>query len=210
MKILFDFLPLLVFFGCYKLGGMYPEAALAFVNTHMSGMLSGGSATADQAPMVIATLAGILANAAQIVYLKLRGRKVDFMLWLSLFLFVVFGGLTIYFHDEIFIKWKPTMIYWCFAVGLLAARYWFKNNLIRKAMGSQLTLPDDVWEKLNLSWTAFFAALGFINLFVAFVLFKSDTASWVSFKAFGTTGLTFAFIIVQTIYLAKYLKDEEV
>lgn len=210
MKILFDFLPLLVFFGCYKLGGMYPEAALAFVNTHMSGMLSGGSATADQAPMVIATLAGILANAAQIVYLKLRGRKVDFMLWLSLFLFVVFGGLTIYFHDEIFIKWKPTMIYWCFAVGLLAARYWFKNNLIRKAMGSQLTLPDDVWEKLNLSWTAFFAALGFINLFVAFVLFKSDTASWVSFKAFGTTGLTFAFIIVQTIYLAKYMKDEEV
>ena len=210
MKILFDFLPLLVFFGCYKLGGIYPEAALAFVNTHMSGMLSGGSATADQAPMVIATLAGILANAAQIVYLKLRGRKVDFMLWLSLFLFVVFGGLTIYFHDEIFIKWKPTMIYWCFAVGLLAARYWFKNNLIRKAMGSQLTLPDDVWEKLNLSWTAFFAALGFINLFVAFVLFKSDTASWVSFKAFGTTGLTFAFIIVQTIYLAKYMKDEEV
>jgi intracellular septation protein len=77
-------------------------------------------------------------------------------------------------------------------------------------MGSQLTLPDDVWEKLNLSWTAFFAALGFINLFVAFVLFKSDTASWVSFKAFGTTGLTFAFIIVQTIYLAKYMKDEEV
>jgi intracellular septation protein len=210
MKILFDFLPLLVFFACYKLGGMHAEAAQAFVNTYMSGMLSGGSVTADQAPMVIATLAGILANAAQIVYLKARGRKVDFMLWLSLFLFVVFGGLTIYFHDEIFIKWKPTMIYWCFAVGLLAARYWFKNNLIRKAMGSQLTLPDDVWEKLNLSWTAFFAALGFINLFVAFVLFKSDTASWVSFKAFGTTGLTFAFIIVQTIYLAKYMKDEEV
>lgn len=209
MKILFDFLPLLVFFGCYKLGGMHPEAAQAFVNTYMSSLLYDGTATADQAPMVIATMAGILANAAQIVYLKLRGRKVDFMLWLSLFLFVVFGGLTIYFHDEIFIKWKPTMIYWCFAIGLLVARYSFKNNLIRKAMGAQLTLPDEVWERLNLSWTLFFAALGAINLFVAFVLFKSDFSSWVSFKAFGTTGLTFAFIIVQTIYLAKYMKDEE-
>lgn len=209
MKILFDFLPLLVFFACYKLGGMHAEAVQAFVNTYMSGMLAGGSATAEQAPMVIATLAGILANALQIVYLKARGRKVDFMLWLSLFFFVVFGGLTIYFHDENFIKWKPTLIYWCFAVGLLVARYYFKNNLIRKAMGTQLTLPDEVWEKLNLSWTVFFAALGCINLFVAFVLFKADTASWVSFKAFGTTGLTFAFIIVQTIFLAKYIKDEE-
>jgi intracellular septation protein len=76
-------------------------------------------------------------------------------------------------------------------------------------MGAQLTLPDEVWERLNVSWTVFFAALGFINLFVAFVLFKADTASWVSFKAFGTTGLTFAFIIGQTIFLAKYIKDEE-
>lgn len=209
MKILFDFLPLLVFFACYKLGGMHAEAVQAFVNTYMSSLLAGGSATAEQAPMVIATLAGILANALQIVYLKARGRKVDFMLWLSLFFFVVFGGLTIYFHDEIFIKWKPTLIYWCFAVGLLVARYAFNNNLIRKAMGAQLALPDDVWEKLNLSWTVFFAALGCINLFVAFVLFKGDTPSWVSFKAFGTTGLTFAFIIVQTLFLAKYIKDEE-
>jgi intracellular septation protein len=209
MKILFDFLPLLVFFATYKLGGMHAEAAQAFVNTYLSGILSGGSATAEQAPMVIATLAGIFANALQIIIVKARGHKVDAMLWLSLFFFVIFGGLTIYFHDENFIKWKPTLIYWCFAVGMLVARYYFKNNLIRKAMGAQLTLPDEVWERLNVSWTVFFAALGFINLFVAFVLFKADTASWVSFKAFGTTGLTFAFIIGQTIFLAKYIKDEE-
>jgi intracellular septation protein len=83
-----------------------------------------------------------------------------------------------------------------------------KKKHIRKTKGNQQTQPDEVWEKLNLSWTAFFAALGFINLFVAFVLFKSDFSSWVSFKAFGTTGLTFVFIIGQTIYLAKYMKDE--
>jgi len=151
----------------------------------------------------------MLANAAQIVYLLARGRKVDFMLWLSLFFFVVFGGLTIYFHDEIFIKWKPTLIYWCFGVGLLGARYLFNRNAIRQTMGAQLELPDDVWERLNLMWTAFFISLGFINLFVAFVLFKGDTPSWVSFKAFGATALTFVFIVGQTFYLAKYIKDEE-
>lgn len=208
-KILFDFLPLLVFFGCYKLGGMHPDVAQAWVNGNLSAVLSGGSATAEQAPMVLATLAGILANAAQIVYLLARGRKVDFMLWLSLFFFVVFGGLTIYLHDENFIKWKPTLIYWCFGVGLLGARYLFNRNAIRQTMGAQLELPEEVWERLNLLWTVFFFALGGINLFVAFVLFKSDTASWVSFKAFGTTAITFVFILGQTFYLAKYIKDEE-
>jgi intracellular septation protein len=208
-KILFDFFPLLVFFGCYKYGGMHPDATAALVNAHLSGVMAGGTATAEQAPMVLATIAGMAANAAQIVYLLLRGRKVDFMLWLSLFFFVVFGGLTIYFHDEIFIKWKPTLIYWCFGLGLLGARYLFNRNAIRQTMGAQLELPDDVWERLNLMWTAFFISLGFINLFVAFVLFKGDTPSWVSFKAFGATALTFVFIVGQTFYLAKYIKDEE-
>ncbi|SFU58305.1 septation protein A [Pseudoduganella namucuonensis] len=208
-KFLFDLLPLIVFFACYKIGGAHPEAAQHWVNANLSGLLSGGSATADQAPMVIATLAGILANAVQIGYLLARGRKVDFMLKLSLFIFVVFGGLTIYYHDEIFIKWKPTLIYWLSAIGLLSARYIFKNNFLRSTMGSQITLPDEVWERLNVMWVLFLLALGAINLFVAFVLFKSDTASWVSFKAFGSTALTFAFIIGQTFYLAKYIKDEE-
>jgi intracellular septation protein len=208
-KILFDFFPLLVFFGCYKLGGMYPDATTAWVNAHLSGVMAGGAATAEQAPMVVATIAGVLANAAQIIYLVALGRKVDFMLWLSLFFFVVFGGLTIYFHDENFIKWKPTLIYWCFGLGLLGARYLFNRNAIRQTMGAQLDLPDDVWERLNLMWTAFFIVLGLVNLFVAFVLFKGDTPSWVSFKAFGATALTFVFIVGQTFYLAKYIKDEE-
>lgn len=208
MKFLFDFFPLLVFFLSYKLGGMHAEAAQTFINTHLSGVISGGSVTAAQSPIIIATLTGIAATFMQIGYLMARRHKVGGQMWLSLFFFVFFGGLTIYFHDDDFIKWKPTIIYWCFAIGLLVANLHFKKNLMRAAMDKAITLPDEVWNKVNNAWVAFFIVVGFLNLFVAFVLFKTDTDSWVSFKAFGMTGLMFAFIIAQTVYLSKYMKDE--
>jgi len=208
MKLLFDFFPLLVFFISYKLGGMHAEASQTFINTYLSGFISDGAVTAAQSPMIIATLGGIAATALQIVYVLARREKVQPMLWLALFLFVVFGGLTIYFHDDDFIKWKPTIIYWCFAIALLASKLYFKKNLMRKAMEKQISLPDEVWDRINAMWVWFFVALGAINLFVAFVLFKTDTEAWVSFKAFGATGLTFIFIIGQTVYLSKHIKDE--
>jgi intracellular septation protein len=208
MKFLFDIFPLLVFFGSYKWAGMHEEAAQAFVNGHMSSFIYGGAITAAQAPIIVATIAGIVATVLQILYLIARGRKVDGALWLSLILFVFFGGLTIYFHDDNFIKWKPTIIYWCFAVAMIVAQWHFKKNLMRKAMEKQIKLPDEVWHRINLAWITFFVVMGFINLFVAFVLFRTDTGAWVSFKAFGATGLMFAFIIGQTIYLSKHMKDE--
>lgn len=79
---------------------------------YLSGFVSGGPIKADQAPWILATLVGIVATACQVSYLLLRGRKVDGMLWLSLFIFVVFGGASIYLHDDFFPKWKPTLIYW--------------------------------------------------------------------------------------------------
>ncbi|MES2263485.1 MAG: septation protein A [Pseudomonadota bacterium] len=208
MKILFDFFPLLVFFASYKLGGMHAEAAQTFINTYLSGVISGGSVTAAQAPIIVATLAGIVATFIQILAVLARGRKVDAMLWVSMFFFVVFGSMTIYFHDDNFIKWKPTMIYWCLAIAQLVALLYFKKNMIRTGMEKQFSLPDDVWHRLNLAWIAFFAVMGVVNLFVAFVLYKTDTAAWVSFKAFGATGLMFVFILGQTFYLSKHIKDE--
>jgi intracellular septation protein len=104
MKFLFDMIPLLLFFGAYKFAGLNADATQTLVNTHLGFLVSGGSVTADQAPVVVATLIGILANMLQIAWLKLRGRKVDFVLWFSLAMFVFFGGLTIYFHEEKFIQ----------------------------------------------------------------------------------------------------------
>ena len=209
MKLLFDFFPLLAFFVTYKLGGSNEAGAHALVEQYLSGLISGGAVTTAQAPLILATLVGIVATFLQVGYLLVRGKKVDAMLWLSLFIFVVFGGASIYFHDDNFIKWKPTLIYWLSALGLLIGQVFFKKNWIRKAMEAQIKLPDAVWQKLLYAWIAFFAAVGVLNLFVAFVLYKDDTSAWVSFKAFGATGIFFVFIVGQTLFLAKYMKEED-
>ncbi|MQA18592.1 septation protein A [Rugamonas rivuli] len=208
MKFLFDLIPLLLFFVAYKLSGWNAEAAQHFINTYLSGIVSGGSVTADQSPIVIATLVGILATALQITYAKLRNGKVDSVLWFSLFMFVVFGGMTIYLHDEDFIKWKLSIFYWAFALGLFISEFVFKKNLMRKSMEEIVQLPDQVWSRLNWAWICFHTAMGFLNWYVAFVWFKGDTSSWVSFKAFGATGIMFVFIVGQTIYLSRHMKDE--
>jgi len=208
MKFLFDIFPLLVFFGSYKYAGSHEEAAQAFINTHLSTFISGGAVTAAQAPIIIATLVGIVATMLQISYLLARRRKVDGALWVSMVVFIFFGGLTIYFHDEDFIKWKPTIIYWSFATAMLVAYRFFDKNLIRAAMEKQVALPEHVWIRLHFAWITFWLVLGFVNLFVAFVLFKSDNGAWVNFKVFGVTGLMLVFFIAQAFYLSKHIKDE--
>lgn len=208
MKFLFDLFPLIAFFAAFKLGGMYEAATHDFVQQYLSGFVSGGLIKADQAPWILATLVGIVATACQVSYLLLRGRKVDGMLWLSLFIFVVFGGASIYLHDDFFLKWKPTLIYWLSGLALLIANVGFKKNLIRKTMEAQVQLPDAVWNQLLAAWIIFFGAIGALNLFVAFVLYKGDMAAWVSFKAFGATGIFFAFIVAQTLFLAKHIKED--
>jgi intracellular septation protein len=208
MKFLFDIFPLLVFFGSYRWAGGNEEAAAAMVNGNLSGVISGGAILASQAPIIIATIAGIIATALQIGYLLLRGRKVDGALWVSMVVFLFFGGLTIYFHDDDFIKWKPTIIYWSFAAAMIVASRFFNKNLIRAAMEKQIALPDEVWGRLNTVWVLFWVALGLLNLFVAFVLFKADTNAWVSFKAFGVTGLMLVFFVAQGFYLSRHIKDE--
>ncbi|MGK5052136.1 septation protein A [Janthinobacterium sp. RB2P8] len=208
MKFLFDLFPLIAFFAAFKLGGMYEAATHDFVQQYLSGFVSGGLIKADQAPWILATLVGIVATACQVSYLLLRGRKVDGMLWLSLFIFVVFGGASIYLHDDFFLKWKPTLIYWLSGLALLIAYVGFKKNLIRKTMEAQVQLPDAVWNQLLAAWIIFFGVIGALNLFVAFVLYKGDMAAWVSFKAFGATGIFFAFIVAQTLFLAKHIKED--
>ncbi len=107
-------------------------------------------------------------------------------------------------RDETFIKWKPTVLYWLFAVTLLVAASLFRKNLIRALMEKQISLPDPVWTKVNLSWAAFFAVMGVLNIYVAYS-FSTDT--WVDFKLFGGTGLMLAFVLGQAFLLAKYVEE---
>ena len=204
MKFLFDLLPVIFFFAMFKWGEGHPEQAQGLAGHYLSGLVSGGVVTPEQAPILLATAVVIVATLIQIGVVLARGKKVDAMLWMSLIIIGIFGGATIYFHNDTFIKWKPTVLYWCFATGLLVSQFLMKKNLIRAMMKDQVTLPEKIWSGLGLTWVGFFTVMGFINLYVAF---NFPTATWVNFKLFGGMGLMFAFIIGQSVFLSKYMKD---
>lgn len=205
MKFLFDLFPVILFFIVFKWGEGNAAAAQSLVQQYLSGLISGSAVIPlDQAPIMLATAVAIIATLCQIGYLLMRRRKVDGMLWMSLGIITVFGGATIYFHSDTFIKWKPTVLYWCFAAGLLIAQFAMKKNIIRNMLGQQMVLPEPVWLRLNLAWAAFFVFMGVLNLVVAF---NFPTATWVNFKLFGGTGLMLLFVVGQTVFLSKYLKD---
>lgn len=206
MKILFDFLPIALFFGMFKYADSHKEWAASTATEWLGFMVSGGVVGAAEAPVLLATVVVIVATLAQILWIKARGRKVDTMLWVSLVLVTVLGSATIYFHSENFIKWKPTVLYWVMAGALLVGQVFFRTNLIQRLMGAQMELPDAAWRTMNWSWTGFFAAMGVLNLWVAYTF---DTNTWVNFKLFGGMGLMFAFVIAQALYLGRYVKDTD-
>ena len=177
MKFLFDIFPVILFFAAFKLFDIY-----------------------------VATGVAIAATAVQIGWVWFRKRKVDNMQWISLGLIVVFGGATLLLRDETFIKWKPTVLYWLFALTLLVSEAAFKKNLIRSMMEKQVTAPDPVWTKLLTGWIAFFAVMGVLNIYVAYTY---DTDIWVNFKLFGGIGLMILFVIGQAIMLAPHMKEKE-
>lgn len=176
MKLLLDFFPIVLFFAAYKLWGIY-----------------------------VATGVAIAATIVQIAYFKFSTGKIEPMQWLSLAVIVVFGGATILAHDESFIKWKPTILYWLMGGALLAGQLFWKRNLLKSLMGAQMELPDAAWRAMSWSWIAFFAAMGAINLWVAF---RFDTDTWVNFKLFGGLGLMLLFVVAQALYLSRYLKQD--
>jgi intracellular septation protein len=206
MKLLFDFLPILLFFGTFKYAEAHKDWAADFATGHFGFLVSGGAVGSAEAPVLLATVVVIVATLAQVLWLKLRGRRVDAMLWVSLGLVVVLGGATIYFHNETFIKWKPSMLYWAMGLALWLSPLLFGRNLLRVLLGQQMELPARVWHRLNFAWVAFFALMGLLNLWVAY---HFSTAAWVNFKLFGGIGLMLLFTLAQGVYLSRHLKDEE-
>lgn len=205
MKFLFDLFPVFLFFLVFKWGEGHAVNAQSLVQQYLGGLISGGAViAADQAPILLATAVTILASIGQITYLLVRRRKVDGMLWMSLAIITLLGSATIYFHSDTFIKWKPTVLYWCFAAGLLFSQLALRKNIIRSMLESQMVLPDAIWQRLNFAWAAFFSLMGVLNLVIAF---NFPTATWVNFKVFGATGLMLAFVVAQTVILSKHIKD---
>ncbi|HEY1129227.1 MAG TPA: septation protein A [Roseateles sp.] len=206
MKLLLDFLPLILFFVAFKGAEGHPDAAAAFATEHFGFLVQGGTVGPQEAPVLLATVVVMIATLAQAAILKLRGKKIDLMLWISLALVVVLGGATVWFHNETFIKWKPTGLHWAMALTLWISQAWFGKNLIQAMLGAELRLPDAVWLRLNRAWVLFFAAMGVANLYVAY---HFTTSAWANFKVFGVTGLIVLFTLAQGLYLSKHLPPEE-
>ena len=177
MKQFLDFLPLVVFFAFYKLYDIYA-----------------------------ATTALIIATAIVLIYSWVRYRKVEKMALITFVLVAVFGGLTIFFHNDEFIKWKVTVIYVLFASALLFSQWVMKKPLIQRMLGKELTLPQQVWSRLNLAWAVFFILCGLANIYIAFWLPQNI---WVNFKVFGLTALTLIFTLLSGVYIYRHMPQDD-
>lgn len=175
MKLLFDFFPVLLFFIAYKASGN---------------------------DVYVATVVAIAATAVQIVGHWYRYRRVENMHLITFALLVVFGGATLLLQDELYIKWKPTVINWLFGLVFIASRFIGDRPIVQRMMGRAVSLPQAIWTRLNTLWSLFFVVMGFVNLYV---VYNFDTDTWVNFKLFGTVGLTLLFILAQSMYLARHM-----
>lgn len=158
MKFLFDFLPLLVFFGAWLAVDIF-----------------------------FATAAAMVMTAIQVIWSWLKHRKVDKLLWINFAAIGFFGGLTLVFQDKQFIMVKPTVVYWIIASGLLIAHFAFRKNPIRLMMEEHFNAPDRLWNRWLLGWGGFFLALGIVNLFVAYTFSEGVWATFKVFGVLALT-----------------------
>jgi len=189
MKLFFDFLPIVLFFVAYKLGG--GEYSFNGEMVQVDGIY------AATAVMIVATL-------FQVSFTWLRHRTVERAHLITLVLVIVLGGLTLWLQNPDFIKWKPTAVNWLFALVFIGAYLFTDKSLLERMMAQHIQLPNKVWSRLNMAWILFFVGSGLANLYVAF---NYDEATWVNFKLFGMLGLTIVFIIAQSIYLARHATE---
>lgn len=172
MQTLFDFFPILLFFICYKLFGIYAATAVAMA-----------------------------ASLLQVIIYRIRHQRYEPIQLVSMALILSLGGLTLFFHNPWFIKWKPTFIYWLTAIVLLSSSLFSPKSLVQKLMESNIQLPSKMWKRLNYAWVTFFSLMGLANIYVAYYY---DTDTWVNFKLFGGTGLLIIFVLIQAFFLTRY------
>lgn len=177
MKLIFDFFPIFIFFIAFKFSGIY-----------------------------VATAIFIGATCIQMAVYWYLHHRFEHIHVITFILGVLLGGATLLLHNMMFIKWKPTAIYWTFSLAFFVTQVFGKKKLIERMMENNITLPDPVWGKLNLSWGGFFLLMGILNLYV---IYHFDTNTWVNFKLFGLLGLTLLFVIIQTLFLSRHLHEKK-
>jgi intracellular septation protein len=183
MILLIEFLPLMLFLGAF----LYKDIYFA---------------------LIVLMIAMPIGVAVKFV----RTRKLDKMYFWSTILLLIGGSLTLYFHNPLFLYWKPTVFYWVVALAFLGSQFFASTTLAQKFFGlvdglSLEKISPAQWNRLNLAWVGFFVAAGALNIYVAY---NFEEATWVKFKVFGLTALTFVFMISQTFWIASLIGDDEV
>lgn len=175
MNQLFEFFPIILFFIAYKLYDIY-----------------------------VATAVVIAATIIQVAYNWFQHKTVSKMQLVTLALIVVMGGATIYLHDEQFIKWKLSIVEWLFGLVFLGSQFIGQKPIVERMMSGSLTLPSEIWKRLNTMWAIFFLGVGSINVYV---MYNYSTDDWVTFKTFGVPGLMIVFILLQMALIYKHLPE---
>ncbi|KEY91638.1 intracellular septation protein [Candidatus Photodesmus blepharus] len=176
VKQIIDFVPLLFFFILYKLYDVY-----------------------------IATGVLVIASTLQVIVTFVFYKEVKKMQLASFIILVVFGSMTIFLHDDNFIKWKVTITYTALSI-LLSASHLLGRPAIKGMLSKEITLPDDIWSKINWAWVCFFLFCAGLNIYISY---EFSTDVWVNFKVFGLLIATFIFTLFTSIYIYKHMKKKE-
>lgn len=171
MKFFIDLLPVIIFFVVYKYTDIF-----------------------------YATFSAIIVSIFLAITTYLIKKKIEKMVLINTLLITILGGLTILLKDNTFIMWKPTAIYWLFALVLIVSQLLFKKNLMKQMLGKQVKLQDHAWNHISMNVIIFMIGIGFLNLYVAF---NFDENTWVNFKLFGITFLLFIFMIYLALYISR-------
>lgn len=182
MQLFYEIVPVFLFFIAFKLYGIY-----------------------------VATTVGIAATFIQVILTRLFAKKWDKKQLITFAIFIVFGGMTLYFHDPIFVKWKPTVVFGLFALVIFGTQLFTAKPLMQRmmegALGEKGSVATDIWKKLNASWGLFFLGLGAVNIYVAY-FYTND--AWVNFKFYGITSALLIFSVLQAIYLSRHITEKPV
>ncbi|MDG1012395.1 MAG: septation protein IspZ [Luminiphilus sp.] len=191
MKQLAEFVPIIIFFVIYQMDG----STISFMDwSHtVDGIYSATKA------LLVATFFILPLQWWLTGYLEKR------LLWTSAAVFV-FGGATLFFKNELFIQWKPTVFNWGMAIAFAVSQFWGDKNLIERLMGSQIQIPRAIWQRICWVWVAYFSMVGALNLFVAY---QFSEATWVSYKMWSFIPLTFFIMVITAIIMSPSLKADD-
>jgi intracellular septation protein len=175
MKLICELVFLAIFFAVFKVYGIYPAIASA-----------------------------IGLYGAQLVFLYIKDKRLEKLQIFTFLSVLVLGGSSLLFQNELIFKWKPSVIYWALALGILGAQLYRRKPALEGLLNKHLSLPKALWYRLDYTWATFFTLLGAVNIVVAY---RFPTETWVYFKLFGALGALVVFIILQLVWLSPYAKS---